>query len=260
MPTMQQVRKYAQMRERIAEPARREFDRLARAVDLSKPDALEQLQLIAQAIMNTYGIAAAELGAQWFELCAETGISIELVTSMSRESLASNIGYNVQRVTNGLITSKTAFDYMANKAYESVLQSSEETIYSGMTQSVREGYASKKDVYIRVASPDACAFCQMVASNEWTFGDAQKAGFESHDGCRCVGVPYSGLNDVSGYSAAKYQERYYSANKTVTTQDYDEELKARIEAAKASHAAKTDKPWNATNETLVVMRYQNDLK
>lgn len=265
-PTIAQVRRYKTMRDSISRPARREFDRLARAVDLDSDDALEQLQTIARAVMRTYGKASAELGAQWFELCApKKGAKISLSTGASDASLASNVGYNVERYKAGLIGRETAVRSMSAKAVECVITAAEETVFNGMTESIRAGYATKRDKYIRVASPDACAFCQMVASNEYTFGSAESAGFETHDGCRCVGVPYSGIDGVDGYDASVYERRYDDAQTTIYENNrgiepYDDELQARIDAAKERHAKESDKPWTSTNEALVVMRYQNNLK
>ena len=261
MPTIQQVREFSKSRDRIAKPAQREFDRLARAVDMTAANALDQLQAIAAAVMDSYGMAAAELGAQWFEFCAGSSVEgIELAIASSKGALQSNVAYNHARFVEGAVSRETAITSMSAKALEAVISSADETIYENVARFTRDGTFPESSLFIRVAQPGACAFCQMVASNEYTFSAIEKAGFSSHDGCRCVGAPFSGLGDVKGYDPSIYRDRYDEAAKTVRSKDMDEELQARIAAAKEQHEKTSDKPWTSTNDVLVTMRYQNNLK
>lgn len=119
-----------------------------------------------------------------------------------------------------------------------------------------------KPMYCIVPNAGACAFCQMRASLGYQYDD--KSAIESHNHCTCVATPVFLGQKVQGYDPKIYLDRYDKANNLRMAvksgkEQYDEELKRRIQIAKDNHAEKTDEPWRATNETLIIMRYQQGL-
>lgn len=123
-------------------------------------------------------------------------------------------------------------------------------------------YDPSKPKYCIVPNAGACAFCQMRASLGYRYDDNSKV--ESHNHCTCVATPVFHGQKVQGYDPKIYLDRYDKANDLRMavkngSKEYDEELQRRIQIAKDNHAAKTDAPWRATNETLIIMRYQQGL-
>lgn len=123
-------------------------------------------------------------------------------------------------------------------------------------------YDPSKPKYCIVPNAGACAFCQMRASLGYRYDDNSKV--ESHNHCTCVATPVFPGQKVQGYDPKIYLGRYDKANNlrmevASGEKQYDEELQRRIDRAKKNHAEKTDAPWRSTNETLIIMRYQQDL-
>ena len=264
MPSYRQTRAYAIARNAVAERGRHEFDRLARAIDLSDPDALQKLQKVADAVMRTYGAASAELAAQWFALCApDDAAPAALVFDASKRKLHEGIAYKWSQFASDEIGARGLMDGCTAKAKESIVSAAAETLFEAIASDVRT--RGERVQYVRVASGDSCAFCALLAAEDRTFSTEDAAAFDAHDGCMCVAMPYHTAEDVDGYDRSRYSDMYERAKGTIDDGDYPDELRERIEAAKAEHderyrRGEVGARWNRTNETLVVMRYQNGLK
>lgn len=258
MPTYRQTRAYARARNSVAERGRREFDRLARAVDLSAPDALDRLQAIAHAVMLTYGAASAELGARWFDECSPRDAApAELSTSAAKRRLHEGVAYEWGRFAADEIGSRELVDGCTAKAKEAVLSAASETLFQSTAHDARSRGGEVR--YTRVASGDSCAFCALLAAEDRTFDSEDTAAFDAHDGCMCVAVPYHGADDVSGYDRSDYENMYEKARDTVRGKDMPEELQRRIADARRQREAR-GKRWTTTHSVLVTMRYQNGLE
>ena len=123
-----------------------------------------------------------------------------------------------------------------------------------------------KPKYCIVAGPGACAWCVMRASNGYQ--SPKKATVDSHHGCVCAAVQVYPGQKVEGYDPEKYERMYYDA-KELLNGDTPKDLQERIDHAKELHEKKQEeakargeevKPWSATNETLIAMRYQQGIK
>lgn len=204
MPTYRQTRAYARARNSVAERGRREFDRLARAVDLSAPDALDRLQAIAHAVMLTYGAASAELGARWFDTCSpKDAAPAELSTSAAKRRLHEGVAYEWGRFAADEIGSRELVDGCTARAKEAVLSAASETLFQSTARDAKSRGGEVR--YTRVASGGSCAFCALLAAEDRTFDSEDTAAFDAHDGCMCVAVPYHGAADVSGYDRSDYE-------------------------------------------------------
>ena len=258
MPSYRQTRAYAKARNSVAERGRREFDRLARAVDLSAPDALDRLQAIAHAVMLTYGAAAAELGARWFDACSPSDAApAELSTSAAKRRLHEGVAYEWGRFTADEIGARQLVDGCTAKAKEAVLSAASETLFDATARDA--GTRGGRVRYTRVASGDSCAFCALLAAEDRTFDSEDTAAFDAHDGCMCVAVPYHVAADVSGYDRSKYSDMYDQASATVRGGDMPEELERRIAEARRQREARGER-WTTTHSVLVAMRYQNGME
>ena len=257
MPTYRQTRAYARARNSVAERGRREFDRLARAVDLSAPDALDRLQAIAHAVMLTYGAASAELGARWFDTCSPSDAApAELSTSAAKRRLHEGVAYEWGRFAADEIGSRELVDGCTARAKEAVLSAASETLFQSTASDARTRGGEVR--YTRVASGGSCAFCALLAAEDRTFDSEDTAAFDAHDGCMCVAVPYHGADDVSGYDRSDYENMYEKARDTVRG-DMPDELQQRIAEARRQREARGER-WTTTHSVLVTMRYQNGLE
>lgn len=257
MPTYRQTRAYARARNSVAERGRREFDRLARAVDLSAPGALDRLQAIAHAVMLTYGAASAELGARWFDMCSpKDAAPAELFTSAAKRRLHEGVAHEWGRFAHDEIGSRELVDGCTARAKEAVLSAASETLFQSTANDAKS--RGGKVRYTRVASGGSCAFCALLAAEDRTFDSEDTAAFDAHDGCMCVAVPYHGAADVSGYDRSKYSDMYDKASATIRG-DMPDELKQRIADARRQREARGER-WTTTHSVLVAMRWQNGLE
>lgn len=258
MPSYRQTRQYARLRASIAESGRAEFERLARAIDMTAPDALEMLQRAADSVMRRHGRAAGALSARWYDTCSPSQAARGAVHTDAAKRLAhEGVALEYGRFAAGELSADALAASAGNRVKAGVLKAASETLFENVAADSRERGA--KVEYTRVASGDCCAFCSLLASDDRTFSSEDAAAFDAHDGCQCVAVPYSGAADVRGYDNSRYRQMYESASEAQRKKDYDDELAERIAKAKSEHYGRTDAPWSATNEQLVIMRYQNGL-
>lgn len=108
--------------------------------------------------------------------------------------------------------------------------------------------------YVIVPNGDACAFCQMRASLEYSYKDADAA--QSHDHCSCQPTPVFGNSTVQGYNASAYRDKYDKAADAYRSGDISDDLKERIERQKEEKG----RDFTSTNAILMVMREQQGIK
>ncbi len=248
--TIEQVQEFARLRGQLGSKAAAEFERLALAIDWQLPDAMQLLHSLAASIMSLYGAASGELSLRWLERCAEvageTLAAGTIAMSESSRSVHDGLAYHWARWRDGELTRGDAARGMADRTAGGVLRAGDESMF---------GSLPRKTLYTRVASPTACAFCRLVASNDNLWFDPDKAGFDSHSGCNCVAVPFTSAKGIAGYSNQTYREEYDRAVEALNVSDRDPELERRLEEAKATHSSRTEADWTSTNSILVAMRY-----
>jgi len=249
MPTYRDTREFARLREQVAEPARRRFDELVAEVDLTAANAAEIVHAIADAVMRTFGAASAELGALWLRTCADIAAG-ELMYATASDTLHKHVGWALGEVAGGRMAQPDAKSSMTSKAGECVISAADETIVGNMPAGT---------IYTRVAAPGACAFCTMAAAELKVTKKGDRPHF--HDGCRCVTVPATRPDQIAGYER-RFDEchgMYERARDDLKAGNVPEELKRRIEDARAAHYERTDEPWTSANSILIVMREQNGI-
>lgn len=114
-----------------------------------------------------------------------------------------------------------------------------------------------------VPSPSACVFCLMRASNGYTYPST--ANVESHNHCKCQAVPVFGNSTIQGYHPEEYADGYDEARKAFEDGDYSQDMRERIDAARAKHEeaykrGETKKKWDSTNAILMIWREQRGMK
>ena len=245
-----QANEYARLRSQLSGKAAAAFEQAALAIEWENPEALQQLHALAATLMDTYGAASAELGARWLQACAADAGALlataAIATGQTRRSLHDGLGWCWARYKDGELGKAQAAKEMGSKAAAATLSAADETTMRNTPRGT---------IYTRVAQPDSCAFCRVVAAEPrvWTSGEG--ASFKCHDGCNCVPVPYNKPSDIDGYK--RLYERNMSEYRTAleALKDPEPELARRLATAKQEHAARTDEDWNTTNEVLVAMRH-----
>ena len=107
-------------------------------------------------------------------------------------------------------------------------------------------------------SSNPCEWCRMRAAAGFIYDQDS----DSHSNCKCRLVPgYKGSTSVEGYDSNKYKAEYEKAAEAYHNGDISDELKKKIDKAKARHQAEYDKDdgkvtkkWDDTNAILMVMR------
>lgn len=230
-------------------------------------DGIPYDELIAEAtrIAEKFAFLGAELGAQWYDLCCElAGIDAEPaeLSTPTSESLQIKAEATVKNSQMPTIQ-QTLNYYMQNVINESIRMTGDANLWRDYERGLSAGK------WARVPVGDTCAWCLMLASQgAWYVSKESALGKESghyHDGCNCIAVYHADPIDIDGYGSklGEYKSMYYKAENTRIAnengkQPYSYELGERISAARALHAERSDKPWTEYNETLIIMRYQNE--
>lgn len=263
-PNFEQIQSFGNVSRQLIQAAINEF--MALYADTMSID--ETIQLMS-AVGEKYGMLGSELGAQWYDLCsnlANVDVEPAELKPVDTEATTKRAAWYLENSTS----STQAFaNYLHNVIQESIRSTGSDNLWRDYMRGVVDGR------WARVPVGDTCAFCLMLASQgAWYVSEQSALGKEAghyHDGCDCIAVYHADPESIPGYSRLiQYKEMYYDAENTriannENVRPYDEELQERIDAARAEHerryeAGETDVKWNRTNETLIVMRYQNGLK
>ena len=213
-----------------------------------------------------YEQLGCELGAQWYDLCAElAGIDAEpaeypdsdydeMLARADEYLKASEPGQEPQTVFN---------DFLQRLVDQSIRNTGNANLW----RDYERGLAPGK--WARVPVGDTCAWCMMLASNgAWYVSKETALGVDPghyHDHCDCRAVYHADPEDIADYDQLlKYKSMYYDAEdlrmenaNPFSDYKYPEDLQERVDAAKAAADPDT---WTPYNETLIVMRYKYDLK
>jgi len=276
-PNFEQIQSFNRVTNQLIQRATDDFMSLY-SQDMTLDEAVELVSRIAE----QYGILGSELGAQWYDLCTRLA-NIEADAAELQEVDSESIRQRARAAVETAPLDKT-IDAVFNYFLHNEIQNSIRTTGSAnLWRDYERGLVSGK--WARVPVGDTCAWCLMLASQGAWYLSKESAlgnnGGHYHDGCDCVAVYHADADNIPNYeNLVRYKRMYYDAeNARIANKDgkqkYDEELQERVDRAKAQHAEReaakkqkaiergeeyTENPWTRYNETLIVMRYQNNLK
>lgn len=223
----------------------------------------------AATVAAKYARLGCELGAQWYDLCAElAGIDAE-PAEYGDPDPADIRDHAGRRIDGSEDATRQANLFLQDLIDESVRA----TGFSNLWRDYERGMGGGR--WCRVPVGETCAWCLMLASQgAWYLTEKSAGGMDPdhyHNGCNCKAVFFADAEDIEGYDELQeYKRMYYDAENARIANGtgyhrYPDELRERIAAARAEHDAKydageTDEKWTVYNETLIVMRYRNGLK
>ena len=277
-PSFSDIQRYAKTLQRVSQKARAEFLEAASKVDYTDwTRAAQQLREIIDALMEKYGIAAAELGAQWYEFCRDNEFDrrfTAIVGDTSRYSARSDVNAAIDKLFDGEIAVEELVDTLAGVVNNQVKKQARDTILENLQderlQAIRRGdsKAAGRMGYARVPVGATCAFCLLLASQGFVYNTRQSAiyakdGDKFHKGCDCVAVPFHEAGKIAGYGErlSEYEQLYRDADNMRRSGDIPDELKEHIKAVRDEHrrayeAGETDVKWDPSlNENLIIMRW-----
>ena len=272
-PNYEQVQSFGYVTDQLKQAAIDEF-----TAETAGMTDFDEIMAEAVRIAEKFSILGSELGAQWYDLCAElAGVQVEAAElhAMDQEALES-----AARSTAAASHEPTVRDtfnyYLQNVINESIRATGDANLWRDYERGVKGGR------WARVPVGDTCAWCLMLASQgAWYVSEKSALGKEAghyHRGCDCKAVYYADPESIKGYeNLGKYKSMYYAAEDARIAnargrEKYPEELAKRVKDGKALHEKREEEkkqkalergeeykenPWTKYNETLIVMRYQN---
>ena len=265
-PSYRQVKAFSDITKKLQDAAVADFlERIGQ--DMTADEMMD----VAREVAYKYRMLGSELGAQWYDLCAElAGIEVDAadLDVIDEDALA-------RRAAN--VAKSQAAQVNPTESFTAFLQAqiAEEIRTTGMLNLDRDYKRGVKGGrWARVPVGETCAWCLMLASNGTWYKSEKSAMFTDHGdkfhaNCNCVAVYYANAEDISGYSGIyRYKRMYYEADNrrvaNATGRDpYPEELKKRIDRARELHDEKYREarardedavPWQNANEDAILMR------
>lgn len=265
-PSFANVKAFAETAKKLRMMAAEEFaDSMYEGMDTE--DVVE----LASEIAAKYRFYGMELGAQWYDYCAEiAGVDVDPADLPDEDAQGV-----VDRARNAADTSDGSLDRALSAYIQAEVQRSiRETGNANLWRDYERGTAGGK--WCRVPVGDTCAWCLMLASQgAWYLSEKSalrtNGGDRYHDNCDCVAVYHADAESIAGYTALEgYKERWYAAdNARIANSNgrkpYSDELARKVDDARARHneayeSGETDVPWQSANETLIVMRDMYGMK
>lgn len=265
-PSFEQVQSFGNVTQQLIQAAADEFMKLYSA-ELSFDETVNLMALVAE----QYGLLGSELGAQWYDLCTALA-NVDADPAEIREMDAEDLKARAKWHLENDIDQKQVFNYyLQNVINDSVRATGNANLWRDYERGLVPGR------WARVPVGDTCAWCLMLASQgAWYVSKESALGKKSghyHDGCNCIAVYHADPDDIPNYSnLARYKKMYYDAENARAAnrsgrEPYSEELQRRVDRARELHEererqrmaeGKEPNPWTQYNETLIVMRYQNE--
>ena len=289
-PQYSDVWRYASLVQGVSQEARDAFLKAAEDIDFTDwAVAAEQLREVIEQIVDVYGTASGELGAQWYEYCRSMKYDsgyFAIVKRPNRYSVKSDCDNVIDKLFGREITEEEMVMSLAGVVVDQVQKHSRNVIednldieywdaiargdYTSNTVQRRAKPAADEIGYARVPSSlNPCAFCVMLASRGFVYrseytATKTKSGGRYHEHCSCKAVPFFDAGSIVGYGKKldAYYGMYSDARSMWQSNSMPDELKDRIRTAKAEHEEKIrngqawDK-WSDDNEITIVMRWQN---
>lgn len=278
-PTYSDIKRFSKMARDLSKGARADFERRASEIDYSDwSRASDELRELCRAIVRTYGVGSATLGAQWYDYCRKLAIG----EGDPAEPLTPNesaLTYDMERTIHGLYAGDTAPEQMAEAMGATVEKHVHELSRNTVSAALQRDYeaqvargggkrARSRYRWTRVTVGTSCAFCTMLASRGAVYLSRESAGgtpsSKFHDDCDCVVLPFADSGDIRGYESTldACSKAYYDARTAIARDELPDELNKRIAEARRRHrerfeAGETSEPWRDFNEITMVMRWQN---
>lgn len=234
-----------------------------------------------RSLADKYGAPMQELGAQWYEFCAQkAGVDVEnaIIGELDYGDLESRAESILEDYADGDITWEQAQASIGDAFGEALRGYERDVINSNLDRDARQerrryrqtDRAAAKAGWCRVPVGETCAWCLMLASLGYYYRSKETAlGIEPdhyHAHCDCIAVPYNGPEAIEGYDDYEmYFDMYATARDTYNDGTYSPELSNRIEAAREKHeadyrAGRTNTRWTDTNAIMMIMREQQGLE
>ena len=279
-PTYDDIYDYARQVQAVSQEARKAY--LAAVKDIDFTDwarAAEQLRGVITEIVEYFGLASSDLGAQWYEYCRSLGVGrgyTAIVGEVSRYSVRSDVNASIDKLFNGEISEQELLSQLAGVVTNQVQKQARDTILGNLNEDYlaakKSGNKKLADSigYARVTVGDSCAFCIMLASRGFVYtseysATKTKLGYKYHENCNCTAVPFHKAHTIPGYSEQleEHERMYRKADNARRSGDIPDELKERIKEAKREHnerydAGETSERWRSFNEITMIMRWQNE--
>lgn len=262
-PNYEQIQSFGHVTSQLKQAAIDEF-----AEYVHDAMTVDEVVDIATQVAYKYSMLGEELGAQWYDLCAQlAGVDaddaylpeVDERGIAERASKAAKPGADVRSVFN---------EFLSNQIQESIRRTGTANLWRDYERGLTPGK------WARVPVGETCAWCMTLASQgAWYLTEksalTSKHGGNYHSHCNCVAVYFADPEAIGGYSKklSEYKQMYYDADNVRIAnargvEKYPEELAERVRRAKMAHREKydaglTDVPWQAANETAIVMRYQH---
>ena len=216
-----------------------------RAQELDPWEGRKYLTDAFEALVNTYGGAAADLTAEWWDEIMMDDIYFAHPAEMpTYKQLTTEVAWGTAQTANGNTDVLSRMAMLTQKH-----------IFGAHRNTVDLNALNTKVGYARMARPDACAFCRMLASRGAVYGSesaalyvgaatvrkhysdghdrgyrlkkgrvrgARKAGEKYHDHCRCITSPVPEHIDPNYPDyLERFNDEYIQATKALTEQGHD---------------------------------------
>lgn len=181
---------YVGAQDTMSAQARAAMQRLCDALAEYPADVQRDVLLdLLPPLADTYGDAAAELAARWYEeqRTAELGSGAYTATTTPQDTSAA-ITSGIRTDAGALYGADGSINALANRLAPLLDMLVRDAFRTTVMDNIARDPAHPG--WARFAEPDACGFCIMVASQGSVYGSKTAAGgHEYHRGCRCVPVP-----------------------------------------------------------------------
>ena len=276
-PTYNDIIAFSSQVKAVSNEASNAFLAAARQVDFSDwASAAEQLREIIEGIVNYYGLASSELGAQWYEYCRALSVGGTYTATVEAPNASTAIAAanrEIDKLFDGKVDSNKLVMLLHDVVADQVFNQSREIVITN----IMEDGGVKNGGYARVPVGDTCAFCIMLASRGFVYTSEKSAtrtklGEKYHENCNCIAVPFHESSTIPGYQDKlhKYEQMYFDADNKRRSGDIHDELKANIRETKKRHNEEHEaylrgdnpngprEPWRSYNEITMIMRWDNE--
>lgn len=271
-PSYSQIKSFSNVRKELYNAAVSEFTK-----SIADGMTEEQIAEVAATIAAKFRLLGSELGAQWYDLCAQIA-GVDVLPADVEPYDLEGMRENAKRAYATVPPGESVKTYFSNFITDQIRYAINETGQDNLWRDYGRGVRGGR--WARVPVGETCAWCLMLASNgAWYLTEESALRREAghfHRHCDCIAVYYANANSIEGYGStlAKYKNMYYQAdNRRIANNNgydpYPDELQERVSSAKADHERKNEErmslgldpvPWSVANEDAIIMRELFGLK
>lgn len=194
-PLLPSALEFQRVLKRLASSAERDV-----AAMWDATDGYQEVEDAFPQIVDRYAGAAGTLAAQFYQELSDKPFEVRVAALPPQERSRGNVGYAFSR-------GETIVDYLKASASRHTFTSARETIVTNATR--------ERVTFVRVASPDACPWCQVLATNEPRYLTEESA-IAGHDNCSCVAAPVrSGTRYTPPAYVQEWTDKYVAARNEV---------------------------------------------